>query len=125
MAGVQQVQQTAKFSKPNQIIKVAEVRQSVVVYTNGEGRESICLALILGKDTTDGGAGVYILAEEQQMRNQLKIAGKLVRDGVRSWLSSMEDVKSDNIPAAVFGPVGELTTGESFDASKLDIGDTK
>ncbi|MEI6358069.1 MAG: hypothetical protein WCP53_13370 [Verrucomicrobiota bacterium] len=122
MAGIQQARQTPKFSKPNQIIKVAEVRQVVVVYTNSEGRESMCLAQVFGKDTADGRVGVYILAEEQQMIEQLKIAGKLVKDGVRKWVAGEEDVKSDNIPAAVLGQVGELTTGEGFDATKLEIG---
>ncbi len=122
MAGIQQARQTPKFSKPHQIIKVAPAQQLVVVYTNGEGRESMCLALTFGKDVADGGAGVYILAEEQQMIDQLKVAGKIVRDGVRKWISSESEVLSSDIPAAVLGHVGAITTGEEFDASKIEIG---
>lgn len=124
MAGsVQQPRQAAQYGKPNTVIKVAEVRTVVVIYTNGEGRQSMCLAQVFGKDVDDGGPGVYILAEEHQMTEQLKIAGRLVKDGVRRYLSGETAVKGDNIPAAVLGAVGPLTTGESFDASQIEVGD--
>jgi hypothetical protein len=120
--GIQQPKQAAQYDAPNKVLKVAEVRTVVVIYTNGEGRKSMCLAQVFGKDKDDGGAGVYILAEETQMTDQLKIAGRLVKEGVRRWLAGEGEVKADNIPAAVLGAVGPLTTGEGFDASQIEVG---
>ena len=61
--------------KPNQVIGIAPAEILAVKFTNGEGRIGAALAIIFGKDASDGGPGVYILAEQIQMTEQLTIAG--------------------------------------------------
>jgi hypothetical protein len=122
MAGtVQQPRQAPQYDKPNSVLKVAPVETRCVVFTNSEGRKSMCLVLIFGKDVDDGGPGVYVFADEQQMTDTLKIASKLVRDGVRRELSKAEGVKGENIPVSVLGE-GPLHTGVGFDATQVEIG---
>jgi len=123
MAGVMQPRRAAEYDKPNTVLKVVDVKTAVVIYTNSEGRKSMCLAYSFGKDVEDGLPGVYIVAEEQQMTETLRVAGKLVRDGVRRWLAGAEDVRSENIPAAVLGVVDQLATNVGPDLANLDVGD--
>jgi hypothetical protein len=123
MAGVMQPRRAAEYDKPNAVLKVVDVKTAVVIYTNGDGRKSMCLAYSFGKDVEDGLPGVYIVAEEQQMTETLRVAGKLVRDGVRRWLAGAEDVRSENIPAALLGAVDQLSTNEGPDLANLDVGD--
>lgn len=122
MAGqVQQPRQAAQYDKPNSVLKVAPVDTRVVVFTNSEGRKSMCLVFAFGKDVEDGGLGVYVFADEQQMTDQMKIASKLVRDGVRRELAKADGVKGENIPVSVLGE-GPLHTGVGFDLTKVEIG---
>jgi hypothetical protein len=108
--------------KPNKVLRVAEVKTLAVAFTNSEGRESMCLVHTFGKDVEDGGAGVYVLAEEQQMAEQLKIANTTVKTGVRAWLAGQKDVAASNIPAAVLQVAGPVTDGKSFDVAGVEIG---
>ena len=120
MAGrVQQGTQAPEYApgKPNQVLGVAPAEILAVKFTNGEGRIGACLAISFGKDTDDGGPGVYILAEQVQMTEQLTIAGPVVREGVRKYLAGRKPVSADNIPAAVLGAVGD-----DSDITKTQVG---
>jgi hypothetical protein len=122
MAGVVQPRRAAEYDKPNTVLKVVDVKTAVVIYTNSEGRKSMCLAYSFGKDVEDGMPGVYVVAEEQQMTETLRVAGKLVRDGVRRWIAGAEEVKSENIPAALLGVVGDVATSRGPNLADLDVG---
>lgn len=125
MAGsIQQGTRAPRFhsGKPNQVIRVAEIRTLAVVFTNSEGREAMCQVQVFGKDVDDGGPGVYVLAEEQQMTEALKLASPTVKNGVRKWLASQKDVAGESIPAAVLGQVAGPVTDGGFDIGKVEVG---
>jgi hypothetical protein len=120
MAGrVQQGTQAPEYApgKPNQVLAVAPVTMLAVKFTNGEGRIGACLSISFGTDTEDGGPGVYIMAEQVQMTEQLTVAGPVVRDGVRRHLASQKPVSADNIPASVLA-----LAGDDSDITKTTVG---
>lgn len=121
MAGkVQQGTQAPEYipDRPNQVIGIAPAEIMAVKFTNGEGRVGAALAIVFGKDVQDGGPGVYILAEQVQMTEQLTIAGPVVRDGVRKHLASRKPVSAGSIPDAVLGLNG--SSGEE-DITKTNV----
>lgn len=122
MAGkVQQGTQAPEYvpGKPNQVIGIAPAEILAVKFTNAEGRVGAALAIVFGKDTQDGGAGVYILAEQVQMTEQLTIAGPVVRDGVRKYLSGRKPVSAEGIPETALGLNG---SGDGEDITKTSVG---
>lgn len=105
--------------KPNQVIGIAPAEILAVKFTNGEGRIGAALAIIFGKDASDGGPGVYILAEQIQMTEQLTIAGPVVRDGVRKFIAGRKPVAAGSIPEAALGLTGP---SDGNDITKTDVG---
>ena len=86
--------------KPSQVVGVAPVDVLAVAFTNAEGRKSVALALSFGTDTEDGKPGVYILADEAQMGDQLRIANSVVKLGVRKWLDSRKSEEQE-VPSSM------------------------
>lgn len=100
---------------PNTVLGITEARIFAVAYTNSEGREAMCLAIQFGKNTNDGKPGVFIMAEEAQMR-EMRVAGKTVTEGVRKFIA--RDARSaDAVPEELLKDVdggfdiGELVKG--------------
>lgn len=91
---------------PNSVMGITEARVFAVAFTNAEGRQAMCLALQFGIDTSDRKPGVYIMAEEAQMR-EMRIAGTLVRDAVRKAVArgavETEVVPDDVMPRTETG----------------------
>ncbi len=85
--------------KVNEVISVTEVKVLAVAFADGESRRSTALVMVFGKDAEDGGAGVFTMADENQMAEQLKIASASIKKGVRSWLSGAKPL--EDVPATV------------------------
>lgn len=121
MAGsVSQPRSAPRHGPPNKMLAVVDVAMKCTVFTNGDGEERMALVLQFGKDAEDGGPGVWVLADQQQMIEQLKTASKLVRDGVRANMAGKAEVRAENVPEKVL-ELGDLTSGGTFDVSSVDI----
>lgn len=75
-------------SKRSSVLNVAELRTVLVRWTNEEGRETLTLCLVGAKSSEDGGMGVWVLGEQDELTKTLKIANKTVTRGVRALLGS-------------------------------------
>lgn len=76
--------------KANTVLSVAPVHTLAVRWVDEDGRESTCLVHAFGKLKEDGKPGVFILADEQAMISNLKMAGPVVLKGVRQYLAALE-----------------------------------
>ena len=123
MSKVQQATQAPEYvpGKPNAVLGCAPAQIYAVAYTNNEGRKATCLAIVFGKDKDDGGAGVYIMAEQQQMIDTLTIAGNTVRNGVRRELAKGTPVSGGSIPDLTLAP-GETIGNGRLDPLKVEVG---
>lgn len=104
--------------KSNTVTGVVPAQLLAVAFVDADGRKSMCLAVQFGKDTNDGGPAVFIMADEEEMKNQLKIANATITKGVRAWMSKQRDATAEELPANL--DVGALS-GPPSDGD-LDIG---
>lgn len=72
----------------NTVLSVTELRQFAVRYTNGEGRETMALVAQFGT-MDDGGAGVFLLATETQMAEQLRRLPAGMLEQIRGAIASV------------------------------------
>ncbi len=110
-------------TRKNEVVGITPANIFAVAWVNDEGRKSMCLAIVFGKDSEDEGPGVFILADEMQMKEQLKMANSVVKKGVRKHLASGEETTADDVPANL-SKVGidepmESPADESQDADPL------
>lgn len=110
--------------KTNEVVSVTEVKTLAVAFADSEGKRSVALVMAFGKDTEDGGLGVFTMANEGQMAEQLSIAPPMLKKGVRAWLQGLDPVSAEDVPAAVTqlaasAPVAVVSAG---DLSGLDVG---
>jgi hypothetical protein len=101
MPSIQYPKQQPEYdsSRRSQVVGVAPAQIYSVAWLNAEGRRSLCLAIVFGKDTEDGGPGVFIMADEDQMNEQLKLATSVVKQGVRQWLASQNPDADTDVPS--------------------------
>lgn len=86
-------------NKANVVLGAAEAKLLMVEWAGGDGAKSQALVLVVGTDTTDGGAGVFIMADEAELSRQLKIANPTIKKGVRSWLAASQHSEGE-VPAS-------------------------
>jgi hypothetical protein len=85
--------------KSSTVTGITEAQIYAVAFVNAEGRKSMCLTLVFGKDTEDEGQpGVYILADEDRMRENLAIANPYVKKGVREHIARQREVSGAEVP---------------------------
>ena len=101
--------------KTNTVTAITEVKQYAVAFTDGDGKRSMALVLIFGKDAEDGGPGVFTMANEAQMSEQLRIAHPVLKKAVRSFLQGKAVVSAADIPSN-----GGVATTDSLD---IDVGE--
>lgn len=112
---------TFSSGKANIVQKVAPAQLCAVAWVDGEGRESTCLAITFGKDVEDGGPGVFILADEQAMRDQLVLANNTIKKGVRQWLAQ-QTANDGDVPTGDV-PTGDEAVGD-IDLATFDLSST-
>lgn len=88
--------------KSNVVTSVTEVKTLAVKWVDEAGREGTCLVHTFGTLKEDGKPGVFILADEEAMMSNLKMAGPVVLKGVRQYLASLEE-PTDNVTPADTG----------------------
>jgi len=109
--------------RSNEVTSVAEVKVLAVAYADGEGKRCVALVMAFGKDTEDGGLGVFTMANEEQMAEQLRIAPPLLKKGVRTWLQGLDPVQADDVPASITALASkEPTVLSTSDVSGFDVG---
>lgn len=145
MPSVQQPKRSPEFvnGKQNVVIGVTPAQLLAVSWVDGSGQKSMALVLQFGKDTEDGGPGVFVMADENEMVNQLKLPNATIKKGVRQWLAKQADPTAEEVPetaTALVAPSapkaarkavpaqvdvgqmeGPVTDGDA-DISKIDLG---
>lgn len=148
MPTIQQPRRAPEFvnGKQNTVLAVAPAQLFAVSWVDGNGQKSMALVLQFGKDNEDGGPGIFVLADENEMSTQLKIPNATIKKGVRAHLARQQDPNPEDVPesatslVAAPGPkarpaapapkveevdIGEMegppSTGD-VDITKLDIG---
>jgi hypothetical protein len=103
MPMIQQPTEPAQYdpTRRSEVVGVAPASLHSVAWVNAEGRKSMCLVIVFGKDTEDGGPGVFILADQEQMSEQLRIANVVVKKGVRRWLAGEQATRAADVPAGL------------------------
>jgi hypothetical protein len=76
----------------NEVTAMTEARTFAVAYTNSEGRKSMALVLVFGKDAEDGGPGIFVMAEESEMEQNLRMPSATIKKGVRKFLAEQSEV---------------------------------
>lgn len=139
MPSVQQPRRAPEFvnGKQNTIIGIAPAQLYAVNWVDGNGQKAMALVIQFGKDTEDGGPGVFVLADENEMTTQLKIPNATIKKGVRAHIARQQDPNAEDVPESatelIAAPtkrvVRDISVGEmsgppsvgDVDISKLDI----
>lgn len=100
MPSIQQPRRAPEFvnGKQNTVLAVAPAQLLAVSWVDGNGQKSMALVLQFGKDTEDGGPGVFVLADENEMATQLKIPNATIKKGVRAHLARQQDPDPAGVP---------------------------
>lgn len=133
MPSISQPKPQPKFvpGKKNQVTAVAPAGLYAVTFVGGDSQESMALVLVFGTDTEDGGPGVFVLADENEMSNQLKVATPTVKKGMRAWLAAQKEQTAEEVPeeATDLVPADPIDLGRvdkvgdgPVDIKKLDLG---
>lgn len=114
MAGIVEMSRTPTFveGKANEVVALTEAKILAVAFVDADGKKSTALAIVFGTDTEDNAPGVFIMANEQQMREQLRVANPLIKKGVREYLAGRKAVKAEDIPEAPTSGLGYLDLGQ-------------
>lgn len=142
MPSIQQPRRAPEYvnGKQNAVLAVVPAQLFAVSWVDGNGQKSMALVLQFGKDTEDGGPGVFVLADENEMTNQLKLANATIKKGVRQHLARQQAPNAEDVPETATAlvsaptkkaaPVPQIDVGEmggsvsagDVDITKLDIG---
>jgi hypothetical protein len=130
MPSIQEPRRAPEFvpGKKNQVTAITPAQLFAVNFVGSDGQKSMALVLVFGKDTEDGGSGVFVMADEDEMSRQLKIASETVKRGVRAHLANQAEQTADEVPEAAtdggsidLGRVEKVSDGP-VDVKNLDIG---
>jgi len=99
--------------KRSTVTAVAPANLLCVNWVDADGQKHMALAIQFGHDTEDKAPGVYVMADEEEMKSQLKIANKTIKAGVRAWLAAQKEQSAEEIPSAgdLFGGSDESENG--------------
>jgi hypothetical protein len=97
MAVVNQPKQAQYGTRRSAVVEVAELRVHLVKWSNAEGRETLSLVATGAKSSDDGGLGVWVLGEEKDLQENLKVANKIIREGMRARMGA----EADSLPAQI------------------------
>ena len=111
--------------KSNEVVSVTPVQMLAVAFADADGRRSVALVMAFGKDTEDGGLGVFTMANEDQMAEQLRIAPPMLKKGVRAWLRGQKPIGADDVPDAALSITVPKSAPKADDIGGLDVGGEK
>lgn len=99
--------------QPNTVLSVTECKQYAVRFTDGEGKETMCLVLVFGK-MEDGGIGVFRLATATQMAEQLQRLNPNQLEQIRAAIQNYQPDEGGEIQLnpEVAGALEDLDIGE-------------
>ena len=84
--------------KSNEILSITESKTYAVNWVDHEGKRQTVLAMVFGVEE-DGGPGVFILANPDDVRKQLKLPDKSFKKQFRKFLAATEPVEADALPS--------------------------
>jgi hypothetical protein len=100
MARVIQPSQRTYGSDRNKVLRITEARIFAAIVAGNDGLQQKCLLLQFGKNPEDNKPAVFVMANEQEMVEQIKIAPSYIVEGVRAHLAQNE---SDEVPDDLIG----------------------
>lgn len=134
MPTIQQPKRAPEYvpGKKNVVTGIVPAQLYAVSFVGGDSQKSMALVLVFGRDNEDGGPGVFVLADENEMSNQLKIATDTVKKGVRAYLARQQEPTAEEVPESAtnllgapkqidLGEVGKVSEG-SVDIKNLNLG---
>jgi hypothetical protein len=84
--------------KVNQVTGIVPAQLFAVSWVDGNGQKSNALVCQFGHDNEDNAPGVFIMASEEEMEQQLKIANSTIKKGVRAYLARQANPTAEEIP---------------------------
>jgi hypothetical protein len=105
----------------NKVISITEPKIQAVAYGDEESRRCVMLTMTFGTEE-DGGLGVFLFADDVQMRDQLRIPPDLIKKEVRAWYQAQTPMKGEDIPASA---TSVATEQSGTDLGSLDVGGEK
>ena len=92
--------------QPNTVLSVTPVQTYAVRFTDGEGKESMCLVDTFGK-LADGELGIFIKANERKMSENLRGVPESQLQQIRQKISDLGPMTTDEIPGTPAPGVAE------------------
>lgn len=89
MTTVTQPKRSQYGNRRNAVTECAKLEVFLIKWTNSEGRENLSL-VATGAKAEDGGLGVWVLGEEKDLAANLKVANKVIREGMRARVGGSE-----------------------------------
>jgi len=80
----------------NQIISVAPAQAYAVAYWDAEGKRSTCMVYHFGK-LEDGGEGVFVFADQQQMQDTMRVLREPLLRQVRAEIAGKGKVQPSDV----------------------------
>jgi hypothetical protein len=91
----------------NAVLSVTPVQTYAVRFTNGEGKETMCLVDTFGK-MDDGEMGVFIKANERQMTENLRQVPPNQLQQIRQRIAEVAPATMDELPGVAPGVADAL-----------------
>lgn len=83
-----------------------------------------CMVAVFGKRADTGGPGIFVMAEESEMNEQLRLPSAEFEKGVAKHLAARREATAEEIPESIdLGSMsGPPTSATSLDLNKIDLG---
>lgn len=90
----------------NAVLSVAEARWFAISHTDDHGRKGVALCVSFGKmKGADGRPGVFVLLDNDQMQQNLRIASPDIQEAVSKHLAGTNGASADDIPSHLLGGI--------------------
>lgn len=107
MASTTQPRRASEFDvKANAVLAVEEVKTLVIKYTGTDGKIAKAIVMCFGK-VEDKGVGVFVLADEEKMSSDLKVATPHITKAVRKWLEAETKTEEERVPVTQLNLLGD------------------
>ena len=89
-------------TRRSEVVGFTEAKLFAVAWVNSEGRKSMSLVLVFGKDSAEPEhPGIFIMADEQQMGDTLKMPNSTILKGVRKHLAAADPTTEASVPSSL------------------------
>lgn len=106
--------------RPNQVLRLTPMVPMMAVCTDSDGKEITLIVWVFGK-LKDGGVGVFLGADPQQVRDMVRVPSKTLVDNVRAKMDEKGYVVGGELVLLnMNGGFPEMTAQPQIDSSVFD-----